>query len=182
MNLSQTEPFCNRYDRRVVDQRSSLVGPGFLVAQVGAHAAAMFAKHVAPLGISPAHVGVLRVVAEHPGRSQQAVADEFGMPASRMVVLIDDLEARGLIERRRGLGDRRVHSLHLTGDGQILVTRLRGVGRDAERTLLAALTASERRQLFDLLQRVAVEQGLRDGIHPGYSKLRPDAGRDVACP
>lgn len=159
------------------------MGPGFLLAQVGAHAAALFAQHVAPLGISPAHVGVLRVVAEHPGRSQQAVADEFGMPASRMVALIDDLEKRGLVERRRGVVDRRVHSLYLTGDGQILVTRLRGVGRDSERSLLGALTAAERRQLFDLLQRIAVEQGLRDGIHPGYSKLRPEVGPEgVACP
>jgi DNA-binding MarR family transcriptional regulator len=182
MNLSRTERFCKPYNRPVSEQRSSLVGPGFLIAQIGAHGAAMFARLIAPLGINPAHVGVLRVVAEHPGRSQQAVADEFGMPASRMVALVDDLEQRGLIERRRGIGDRRVHSLHLTGEGQILVTKLRGVGRDAEKSLFAALTATERRQLFDLLQRVAVEQGLRDGVHPGYSKLPPEAGNGMRCP
>jgi DNA-binding MarR family transcriptional regulator len=103
------------------------------------------------------------------------VADEFGMPPSRMVVLIDDLEQRGLIERRRGTGDRRVHSLHLTGDGQILVTKLKGVARDAERSLFRGLTVAECRQLRELLQRVASEQGLRAGVHPGYSKLRPTA-------
>jgi DNA-binding MarR family transcriptional regulator len=151
------------------------MGPAFLVSQVGAHAAAMFAQRVAPLGIGPAHVGVLRSVADSPGRSQQAVANEFGMPPSRMVVLIDDLEQRGLIVRQRGTGDRRVHSLHLTGDGQILVTKLKGVARDAERTLFRGLSVAERRQLRGLLQRVAAEQGLRAGVHPGYSKLRPTA-------
>jgi DNA-binding MarR family transcriptional regulator len=104
------------------------------------------------------------------------------MPASRMVGLLDELEQRGLVERRRGTGDRRVHSLHLTGEGQILVTRLKGLGRDAERDLLAALSVSERRQLFELLQRVSVQQGLRDGVHPGYSKLAPTPDREVPCP
>ena len=73
-----------------------------------------------------------------------------------------------------------MHSLHLTGDGQILVARLRGIGRDAERELLGGLSVAERRQLFELLQRIAVDQGLRDGIHPGYSRVRPEGDRE-AC-
>jgi DNA-binding MarR family transcriptional regulator len=177
MNLSQTERFCKRYSRRVSEQRSPFVGPGFLLSQLGAHAAARFAEQVAPLGITPAHVGVLRSVAQHPGRSQQAVADEFGTPPSRMVVLLDDLEERGLVERRRGAGDRRVHSLHLTGDGQILMTKLKGVGRDAERELLRGLNVAERRQLLELLQRIATEQGLREGVHPNYARLRTRPNR-----
>lgn len=163
------------------EQRSPFVGPGFLLSQIGAYAAARFAEQVAPLGISPAHVGVLRSVALQPGRSQQAVADEFGTPASRMVALLDDLEQRGLVERRRGTGDRRVHSLHLTGDGQIVMTKLKGVGRDAERELLRGLTIAERRQLLDLLQRVAVQQGLREGVHPNYARLRVRPARDTTC-
>jgi DNA-binding MarR family transcriptional regulator len=161
----------------VSEQRSPFVGAGFLLSQVGAYASASFAEQVAPLGITPAHVGVLRAVAENAGRSQQAVADEFGMPASRLVALLDDLQERGLVERRRGVVDRRVHSLHLTADGQILFTRLKGVGRDAERSLLRGLDITERRQLLHLLQRIAAEQGLRTGIHPNYAKLRPAAER-----
>jgi DNA-binding MarR family transcriptional regulator len=158
------------------------VGAAFLLSQLGAHAAARFAEQVAPLGITPAHVGVLRSVAQHPGRSQQAVAEEFGTPPSRMVVLLDDLEERGLVERRRGGGDRRVHSLHLTGEGQIVMTKLKGIGRDAERDLLRGLTVVERRELLELLQRVAAEQGLREGVHPNYARLRTRASRGTTCP
>jgi DNA-binding MarR family transcriptional regulator len=161
----------------VNEQRSPFVGPAFLLSQLGAHAAARYAEQVAPLGITPAHVGVLRAVALHPGRSQQAVADEFGVPPSRMVALLDDLEDSGLVERRRGGGDRRVHSLHLTGDGQILMTKINGVSRDAERDLLRGLTVAERRQLLELLQRIATEQGLREGVHPNYARLRVRSNR-----
>jgi DNA-binding MarR family transcriptional regulator len=163
----------------VSEQPSPFVGPAFLLSQLGAHAAARYAEQVAPLGITPAHVGVLRSVAQHPGRSQQAVAAEFGTPPSRMVVLLDDLEQRGLIERRRGGGDRRVHSLHLTGDGQILMTKINGVSRDAERDLLRGLSIAERRQLLELLQRIANEQGLREGVHPNYARLRVRSAKDT---
>jgi hypothetical protein len=37
----------------------------------------------------------------------------------------------------------------------------------------------ERRQLLGLLQRVATEQGLREGVHPNYSRLRVRSGRDA---
>jgi hypothetical protein len=52
------------------------------------------------------------------------------------------------------------------------MTKINGVSRDAERELLRGLTVAERRQLLELLQRVAAEQGLREGVHPNYARLR----------
>ena len=153
--------------------RPAPFGVGFLLSQLGLLSASNFARLVAPLGVTPPHVGLLRAITDSPGRSQQALADEFGMPASRMVVLLDDLEARGLVERRRDPADRRVHLLHATPEGVDLMTRVEEAGKDAERRLLQALSAAERKQLKDLLLRIADDQRLTRGVHPGYRTLRP---------
>jgi DNA-binding MarR family transcriptional regulator len=152
--------------------RQPLVGAGFMLSQLGAYAAGEFAKRLEPLGLVPPHVGVLHAIGEQPGRSQQAVADAFRLPPSRMVALIDDLETRGLVERRRDDHDRRVHLLHLSKAGEAMLAELITVGRTAERELFASLTVAERRQLTELLARVADQQGLSRGVHPGYERLR----------
>jgi DNA-binding MarR family transcriptional regulator len=149
-----------------------VLGIGFLLSQLGAHSAAAFAGRIAPLGLTPPHVGVLAAIARQPGRSQQAIADEFGVPPSRMVALIDELEARGLVERRRDDSDRRVHLLHLSDAGGKTLGEVAALGQDAERELLTALTVTERRELAERLTRIADQQGLRRGVHPGYHRLR----------
>jgi DNA-binding MarR family transcriptional regulator len=158
-----------------------MLGVGFLLAQLGAYSASSYAKRIQPLGVTPPHVGVLRAIGEQPGRSQQAIADEFGVPPSRMVGFIDDLQTRGLVERRRDDHDRRVHLLHLSEAGEKVLDELATVGREAERDLLASLTATERRELQEWLTRIADSQGLTRGVHPGYGRLRGDRGASP-CP
>jgi DNA-binding MarR family transcriptional regulator len=160
--------------------RPSVLGVGFLLAQLGAHSAAAYAKRIQPMGLTPPHVGVLRAIGEFPGRSQQVIAAEFGVPPSRMVGFIDDLEARGLVQRRRDDRDRRVHLLHLSEAGEQVLEELASVASASERDLLSALTVAERQELAAWLTRIADEQGLTRGVHPGYGRLR-DRG-DTPCP
>jgi DNA-binding MarR family transcriptional regulator len=161
----------------------AVVGTGFLLASLGAHSAARYAGRIEPLGLTPPHVGLLRAIAIGPGRSQQAIADEFGIVPSRMVAFIDELEEMGLVERRRHPGDRRVHLLHLTAEGGRLMRRLATVGRASEESLLRSLSAAEREVLRDLLTRIAADQDLTPGVHPGYRRLKPDgsSGRGADC-
>src|SRR5437764_4607815 len=86
----------------------------FLLAQLGAHAAARFAERLAPLSLKPSDAGIIRLLAETAGLSQQALAGQLGMHASRLVLVVDDLEARGLVKREAVPGDRRAYALHLT--------------------------------------------------------------------
>ena len=58
----------------------------FLLAQVGAHAAANFAERLARLDLMPAHAGTLRVIHMNSGISQQALASMLRLPPSRLVV------------------------------------------------------------------------------------------------
>lgn len=143
-------------------------GAAFLLAQIGAHAAARFAERVAHLGLTPADVGLLRMVAGQPGRSQRALAEDLGVVPSRVVKLIDVLEGQGLVERRRSEEDRRNYELHLTAEGRRTLGAVSRAAAAHEDALLAALDPEQRGHLLDLLQRVAAEQELTPGVHPGY--------------
>src|SRR5215472_12439347 len=81
-------------------------GVAFLLAQLGHHAASLFAEQVATVELSPPHAGILRAIAAEPGRSQQALSAQLGMLPSRIVVYVDELEQRGYVERRRNPEDR----------------------------------------------------------------------------
>jgi DNA-binding MarR family transcriptional regulator len=143
-------------------------GTAFLLAQVGAHAATRFAERISELGVIPADVGLLRMIATLPGRSQQSVAEEMGVVPSRVVALVDNLEGKGLVERRRNPQDRRNYELHLTADGTKVMTQMRRVGSAHEDDICAALDDEQRAQLAGLLEAIASQQGLTPGIHPGY--------------
>lgn len=146
-------------------------GAAFLLAQLGAHAAGRYAEKVAALDLDPAQTGVLHLIARRPGQSQQALADQLGVAASRVVALVDGLEGRGLLVRRRSATDRRNYELHLTDDGNRLLTSLRDVAKQHENDMTTALTAGERTELVELLQKIADQQGLTPGVHPGYRRL-----------
>lgn len=144
----------------------------FLLAQLGAHAAARFAARVSRLKLAPAHSGILFILRSAPAITQQELATRLGMVPSRLVTLLDELESRGLIERRRNQEDRRRHAVLLTQQGHECLQKIGQISREHERSLLHALTPGEQRQLGAMLQRVADEQGLTRGVHPGYKTIR----------
>jgi DNA-binding MarR family transcriptional regulator len=133
--------------------------------------------------LTPPQAGLVRAVAQEPGRSQQALAAQLGTPATRLVALVDALEQRGVLERRRNPDDRRLYAVHLTPDGEALREELGRLAGEHERALLAALDPDERRTLADLLGRVAAAEGLTPGVHPGYRDLPGDRGQqgDPSC-
>ena len=151
--------------------RSQNPGPAFLLAQIGAHAASRFAERLAPLGLSPAQVGILWNLASHPDMTQRSMADLLGAYPSRLVLLLDELEKKGLLERRPDPKDRRSHALRLTEAGQARLEEIGRVARQHQDDLCAGLGEAERTQLRELLLKIASQQQLRPGVHPGYRKI-----------
>jgi DNA-binding MarR family transcriptional regulator len=149
-------------------ERTSRTGSAFLLAQLGAHATRRFTERIAELDLTPPQTGLLRVIARRPGESQQTLAAELGTPPTRLVALVDGLEQRGLIERRRNPQDRRLYAVFLSDAGKKLMRSLAEVAMAHEDDVTSALSAEERATLFDLLSRVAEKQGLAPGVHPGY--------------
>jgi len=143
-------------------------GVAFLLAQVGAHAAAKFAERLEALKLSPGQAGILRAIGAEPGLSQQDLADLLGMFPSRLVLVLDELEGAGLVQRRANARDRRTYALHLTGRGNEILQQAGRIAREHQQALCAGLSAQERETLAELLSRIARQQGLTPGIHPGY--------------
>ena len=150
---------------------SSADSVAFLLAQLGHHAATLFAEQVAAIELSPPQAGILRAIAAEPGRSQQALSAQLGMLPSRVVVYVDELEERGYVERRRNPDDRRLHALHLTPAGKRLMRKLSELAHQHELRLTAALDPEQYSALRALLSTVAREQGLKPHVHPGYRTL-----------
>ena len=140
---------------------------GFLISQLGFFSARGFAKELKPVGIEPREFLLLRFVAVTEGQSQHALGEMLGVPASRMVALVDHLEERGLVERRLDQEDRRIRALHLTKKGRQTLGRAIEVAIAYETRLCAPLAEGERDLLIDLLQKLQLPQTELRGVHPG---------------
>ncbi|HLZ97543.1 MAG TPA: MarR family winged helix-turn-helix transcriptional regulator [Steroidobacteraceae bacterium] len=147
-------------------------GAAFLLAQIGAHAARLFAERIAGLGLTPAHAGIFRILSATPGMTQKELAAALGALPNRIVGLVDELQDKGLIERRVQAQDRRRHALQITEAGRKMNDALGAAARNHQAALLEALTEEERAQLASLLQRVADQQSLIPRVHPGYARSR----------
>ena len=146
-------------------------GAAFLLSQLGAHSAERFGRRIAALNITPPHAGILRFIAKNPGCNQLGLAKKLGVLPSRMVILIDELTDKGLLERKRSAKDRRHSELVLTTKGQRAFQKLRKIAAEHEADVLAALTKTEREQLAAFGRRIVEQQGLMPDVHPGYRKL-----------
>lgn len=138
----------------------------FLLSQLGARSAEMFAEQLAPLGVSPRAFGVLSNLARTGSQTQQQLADALGIHRNNMVGVIDDLEASGWARRHRNERDRRAFDVRLTKRGSSLVARVNDVVADIEDELVEGLSRSERKTIVALLQRVAETLELSPGVHP----------------
>ena len=95
----------------------------------------------------------------------------LNMHPSRLVGLVDELEKSGFLKRQENADDRRTYALHLTDEGQAILGDIGRVARESQESLLRSLGKEEREQLAALLQRIADDQGLTPGVHPGFSRI-----------
>lgn len=97
----------------------------------------------------------LTLLKERGDLAQQDITRVFGLDASNVVGLLNELEERGLVLRRRDEADRRRHIVALTGEGALMLERTFTRLASIEDELLHALTSQERETLHHLLLRVA---------------------------
>jgi DNA-binding MarR family transcriptional regulator len=100
------------------------------------------------------HFGALSIIHRAGPMSQQTLGEMLGKDRTSIVAVVDELEAEGLVERRRNPADRRAYALEVTQRGADWLERARPVLLRAEDQLLAELEPEERRRLIELLQRV----------------------------
>lgn len=126
----------------------------FLLYRAAEISHALANEMLASVGLAARQVGILTLVTEVEPMTQKALGEMLRIDRTTMVGLLDDLEAKGYIERRRHPGDRRAFLIQPTRAGHdAKVEAVSILDRQVER-FLAPLSAAERRQLGALLKRL----------------------------
>ena len=152
----------------------------FQLSALGALVSSRFAERTREIGLTPSDAGVLRLLGHEPGLSQRSLADRLGAVPSRVVSLIDSLQARGLVERTRSSTDRRNYELRLTAEGAKEVGKLRRIAEAHEAEILAPLTAEQQLQLGTLLELLSGTKALDPDLHP--NTVRGNDGKTPGPP
>ena len=102
-------------------------------------------------GLTPQHHAVLSLLEEGSCGAQGTIADRLGYDRSQLVGLLDDLEERGYVVRKRDADDRRRQRVNLTPEGNEALRELRKIAKAVEAEFLAPLGAEDREALHGLL-------------------------------
>lgn len=129
-----------------------LIGYQLRMAQI-----ALFRDFSQGLGeedVSPGLFGVLVIIEANPDLKQSELARATHLDRSTVVTVIDNLERRGLVERRVALHDRRSNAIRLTAAGTTLLRKLKRQVGQHEKRLLENFSEAERAIFIALLQKV----------------------------
>jgi len=108
-----------------------------------------------PAGLRPRHVVALTILRDHGPLTQSALAEALRLDPSNLVGLLNELEERDLVVRRRDPGDRRRHIVEVSSGGREALEQAERALASVQDDVLAALDEDERAALYDLLLRAA---------------------------
>jgi len=111
------------------------------------------------LKITQKQTGVMWLVVSNPGLAQGSIGASLGMDRATMMVIVDRLEARGLLKRIRSRKDARQRELFATPEGQRLMKKVHSLTERHEKRLKQLFTAAELQILEHLLQRLQALEG-----------------------
>ena len=125
---------------------------GYLLKHVQLRFSELGAAALEPLGINGREAAVLRAIDAGRPVSQGEIARAMDVDRTTMVALIDDLQLKGLVQRRQDPDDRRKNVVELTDAGRGAVQQATAATGQAERDFLAPLSAAEAAQFKKTLR------------------------------
>ena len=134
--------------------RSSATGLALMIVRLSRMAGFRLGEALAAMEMRTHEFSVLNYLNEAGPLSQQEVGEALRINPSNLVGLLDLLEADGLLVRARDPRDRRRHLVQLTAAGRHRLARAWRAAEAAEEDLLSPLSAAERVQLRDALERL----------------------------
>ncbi len=112
------------------------------------------------LGITLKQYMLLRNLRDHEGaQPQQTLCGSMHMDPNYLVLLLNDVEEGGLVERRRDPDDRRRHIVELTPAGKTSLERAEVGMQAVEDEVLSGLSSNERVELGRMLSKALAESG-----------------------
>jgi len=140
--------------------------------------AALVAQALAGEDLVQLEYGSLIAIEIDPGRDQRRLAEAMGIDPSNACLIVDRLDAKGLVERRISAADRRSRALYLTPKGKALWRRLRQKTLVANDQVLAPLSPKEREAFLNLLVRII--EGNREHARPGAGRRKRGSLQSVS--
>jgi DNA-binding MarR family transcriptional regulator len=104
--------------------------------------------------VRPGVFSLLMLAELNPGIAQVDLANQLDIDKATIVALVDRLEQRGWVVRRRSTIDRRRQGVHLTDEGKRWLKQLRRDMLEHEKRFTRLFSAAELRQLISLLRRI----------------------------
>jgi DNA-binding MarR family transcriptional regulator len=126
---------------------------GYNLRRAAARQRERFSNTFAPFDIRPVQLTVLTLALHNKRVGQSTLGNALGMKRANVVTLLDELQERGLIERRPSTQDRRAYEVHLTTKGTRLTRKLLAVHEKLEADLAVSIGAEELNQLVELLRK-----------------------------
>lgn len=114
----------------------------------------VFLKRMAVYGLRPVDFSVLSVIAHNPGITSRQLCATLGLLPPNFVAMLVSLEKRELVQRQPHPSDKRAIALALTKTGEKLMSNAERTAQDLELDASAKLSATERKTLMRLLQKI----------------------------
>jgi DNA-binding MarR family transcriptional regulator len=128
--------------------------PGHCIRRLQQIAVAIFMQESVISGVTPVQFAVLQTLADQAGIDQRTLAGLVSLDTSTIGGVVDRLEARGLLTRSHSSEDRRVRLLHLTPDGEALLTGLTLSMQRTQERIMEPLSATGRKDFMRMMQLV----------------------------
>jgi DNA-binding MarR family transcriptional regulator len=126
----------------------------YLLNRAGARIAGAFSEEVRPLGATLQTWRVLAALRERDGRRMGDLSETTSIEVSTLTRLVDNMEKKGLVARRRAVADARAVTLHATPAGRRLTQRILPIAERYERVALTGFSAAESDALKAALRRL----------------------------
>jgi len=155
--LLSTNDHHRRYSQHAMD--ASAPGTMVLITRLGR--AVYRRAHEDEIGMRLKQFVALSVLRDYGPTPQQALGESLHLDANNLVLLLNDAEAAGFVERRRDPADRRRHIVELTAAGRRATDQAERAFEGVEDEVLATLSADERAELRRLLHKALAGDGER---------------------
>jgi len=127
---------------------------GFLMKDVYRLWVRHFEQRATQLGMSLTQCKVLVFLSRNEGATQARLADLCDTEPMTVVRVLDRMERDGWIERRADPSDRRANRLYRKPASDPILDEILRIAERSRNEALAGLSAAERAQMMDLLERI----------------------------
>jgi DNA-binding MarR family transcriptional regulator len=162
--------------KRIVALPASLTQwPGYVMKYVFESWYTSYEQEIAQVGLSVNGFLVLVVLDDEGPDTQTRLAERLSIDRSAMVAVVDELEEKGYVERRRSKGDRRTVPVHVTKLGSEAAARARAATDASNHRIFAGFSPRDEELFYDLLVRMA------DSAAPSLDGPGKEPGDELAA-